>query len=402
MSGVLYFFALFLSAISTFANVTEEEAILWGRSGVSIAYMNEHYVNDKECHKNQTNLLGCVRALSTLSVLLESQDETKDKTVDDFKNYSFDARLRVFENSNNSINKKAQAAGVGINSFIVAARDAHGYVVPTDLHLVRTGSIKQVPQKQRPAQPDVRGQILTGTNQKKWIYIKIDSFSRDGTCEGFRSEYLRAAKQARFRALGLMLDVRNNLGGSVDETGCILGSMIGNFKEYLTIRDPATNELIKENSSYTTMISGLKIDIPIVVIVNSQSASASEILAGAIQDEERGWIVGERTYGKGTVQDRFTTPLPNLAAFKTVGRFHFRSGWSNQRTGILPDFTVISDTNTLRREVDKYPNTVAGFNRPPGVRAPSPSLHECVSKNERTLNTADAQLQKAAAVLSCM
>ena len=137
------------------------------------------------------------------------------------------------------------------------------------------------------------------------------------------------------KANGVILDIRNNPGGllssAVDVTDIFLDG-----GEILSVRDRDS-----QNSSIFTAESGDKVEgKPIVVLINGGSASASEILAGALQDHGRGIIVGTKSFGKGSVQT--ITPLgPKYGGLRlTTARYYTPSGRSIQAQGISPDIVV--------------------------------------------------------------
>ena len=132
---------------------------------------------------------------------------------------------------------------------------------------------------------------------------------------------------------GLIIDLRNNGGGSLQEAQKSVGLFIPTgpvvqVKSYKGI-DPIAD-----------MDPKVFYDGPLAVVVNRLSASASEIFAGAIQDYDRGIVVGERTFGKGTVQS--LQPLDHGKLKITLAKFYRISGESNQHQGILPDISFPS------------------------------------------------------------
>jgi carboxyl-terminal processing protease len=135
---------------------------------------------------------------------------------------------------------------------------------------------------------------------------------------------------------GLVLDLRNNPGGLLEQAVSVAGLFLdGGEVVSQRGRDPADVE--RYNARRGDILEGL----PMVVLVNNGSASAAEIVAGALQDRQRAEIVGVTSYGKGSVQTLF--PLRNGVdgALKlTTGRYFTPSGRSIQRTGIEPDLEV--------------------------------------------------------------
>jgi carboxyl-terminal processing protease len=146
---------------------------------------------------------------------------------------------------------------------------------------------------------------------------------------------------------GLILDLRNNGGGYLDSAIEIISEFIdsGNVVMYEEMGDGS-------RKTYKASNGGLAIDIPLVVLINQGSASASEITAGAIQDYERGTLVGETSYGKGSVQ--IWTPLThNQGAIRvTVARWLTPKERHISEIGITPDVTVEYTEEDFNNEVD--------------------------------------------------
>ncbi len=170
--------------------------------------------------------------------------------------------------------------------------------------------------------------VYIKTIDKKVLYVHVTSFDQK-VVEG-----VEKAMKEHSKAEGIILDLRNNPGGLLDqavglvdlfvEKGVIVsqkGKAKGENVEY---------KANKENSDTNT---------PIVVLVNGGSASASEIVSGALQDFNRSIIVGEKTFGKGSVQ--IVMPIGEDEALKlTVARYYLPSGRTIQAVGVTPDIIV--------------------------------------------------------------
>ncbi len=130
---------------------------------------------------------------------------------------------------------------------------------------------------------------------------------------------------------GIIVDLRNNGGGSLSEARTMTGLFID--------RGPVVQLRYKSNKVdvYTDRDPSVAYDGPLAVLVNRLSASASEIFAGAIQDFERGVIIGSQTFGKGTVQTIVPLPMNRGQLKMTQAKFYRISGESNQHRGIIPD-----------------------------------------------------------------
>lgn len=134
---------------------------------------------------------------------------------------------------------------------------------------------------------------------------------------------------------GLIIDVRSNSGGYLNVSVDLLSEFTADKRKAVIIRskDSAKNQVI-----YTSGRARLD-DVPVVVLVNGGSASASEIVAGAIQDWERGTLIGEQTFGKGSVQE--IRPLDDGAAIRiTVAKWNTPNDNNIDKEGILPDIEI--------------------------------------------------------------
>ena len=171
-------------------------------------------------------------------------------------------------------------------------------------------------------------------------YLRISNFQRNTTNElSTHIEELQETSPLR----GLILDLRNNPGGLLDqavsvsdlflEEGLIVYTRGRNKDQDLTFEAKADNTLGR---------------FPLVLLVNEGTASASEIVAGAVQDHRRGVIVGTNTFGKGSVQS--IIPLNDGAGLKmTTAHYYTPSGRSIQVTGITPDVTVKAQNSDLAK-----------------------------------------------------
>lgn len=133
---------------------------------------------------------------------------------------------------------------------------------------------------------------------------------------------------------GIIVDLRDNGGGSLHEVNTLIGLFIENGPT-VQVRDISGRVYINQDKDNETAYDG-----PLAVLVNRLSASASEIFAGAIQDYRRGIVVGTQTYGKGTVQSMM--PLSHGQITLTQQKFYRISGDSTQNRGVIPDIELPS------------------------------------------------------------
>lgn len=164
-----------------------------------------------------------------------------------------------------------------------------------------------------------------------FAYARITNF-QSHTTKDFRHELEVLQKKAALR--GLILDLRNNPGGLLNQAVGI--SDIFLQKGTIVSTKGRTED---QNMFFKAHKTGDDSNVPMVVLVNEGSASASEIVAGAIQDHKRGVIVGTRTFGKGSVQT--IIPLPDGSGLRmTTARYYTPDGRTIQALGITPDVEV--------------------------------------------------------------
>jgi carboxyl-terminal processing protease len=145
---------------------------------------------------------------------------------------------------------------------------------------------------------------------------------------------------------GLVLDLRNNPGGLLDQAVKVSGQFLNKGKLVVYTKGRKASN----NTEYTVRRSGGRTDFPMVVLVNRGSASASEIVAGALQDWERAIILGTPTFGKGSVQT--VVPLEDGSGLRlTTAKYYTPKGRSIQNTGIEPDIKVAAAT-IKRKKID--------------------------------------------------
>ncbi|MBR2273774.1 MAG: S41 family peptidase [Alphaproteobacteria bacterium] len=164
-------------------------------------------------------------------------------------------------------------------------------------------------------------------------YIRISSFTED-IDKAITDAINRAKKQLKNNFLGIVIDVRNNPGGLLDQAVAV-SDLFLEQGEIVSTRSRNEADTVK----FMANEGDIAKDLPIVVMINEGSASASEILAGALQDHHRAIILGEKSFGKGSVQT--VIPLRDYGAMRiTTARYYTPSGRSIQAKGIEPDIEV--------------------------------------------------------------
>lgn len=180
-------------------------------------------------------------------------------------------------------------------------------------------------------------------------YVRITTFSHHEVDMEFASAIQDIKKTLGRKLKGIVIDVRANSGGLVKEAMGICNNLLDGG---IMVSSKGRNK--EDNKDYTVTPTGLTKGIPIVILVDGGSASASEILAGAIQDQKRGLIIGANTFGKGTIQvylpfggefhkdgKVIKSPIKETHGIGlTIARYYTPSGKSIQGEGIIPDIIV--------------------------------------------------------------
>ncbi|MCM0020873.1 MAG: S41 family peptidase [Tagaea sp.] len=164
-------------------------------------------------------------------------------------------------------------------------------------------------------------------------YLRITSFTEQ-TEQGVRAAVARMREQLGNRFKGLVLDLRNNPGGLLEQSITVSDAFLERG-EIVSTRGRRADEAQRFNARAGDILNGL----PLVVLINGGSASASEIVAGALQDHRRAIVLGTKSFGKGSVQT--VRPVGNQGAIRlTTARYYTPSGRSIQAQGIDPDIVV--------------------------------------------------------------
>ncbi|MEK0081877.1 S41 family peptidase [Benzoatithermus flavus] len=182
-------------------------------------------------------------------------------------------------------------------------------------------------------------------------YIRLTTFNEQTSTE-MRDKFEDLKSKAKGKLTGLVLDLRNNPGGLLDQAVAVADAFLDKG-EIVSTRGRRSDSIQRFNARPGDIADNL----PMVVLINGGSASASEIVAGALQDQRRAIVMGTQSFGKGSVQT--IMPLPGNGAIRlTTARYYTPAGTSIQAKGITPDIEVhqanveqIDDTPD-RREAD--------------------------------------------------
>jgi carboxyl-terminal processing protease len=169
-------------------------------------------------------------------------------------------------------------------------------------------------------------------------YIRITAFNEQ-TTEGLRKAIVDISKQIpQDKLAGYVVDLRNNPGGLLDQAVSVSSTFMPRG-EVVSTRGRTAEETQRFTARGGDLIKGK----PLVVLINGGSASASEIVAGALHDHKRATLIGTRSFGKGSVQTIIPLGSGKGALALTTARYYTPSGQSIQAKGITPDIEVLQD-----------------------------------------------------------
>ena len=220
-------------------------------------------------------------------------------------------------------------------------------------------------------------------------YIRITSFN-DNTDTGVAKAITEIKKELGPKLKGYVLDLRNNPGGLLEQAIAVSDAFLDKG-EIVSTRGRNDKDTRRDNATKGDLADGL----PIVVLINGGSASAAEIVSGALQDHRRAVLLGTPSFGKGSVQT--VMPLPGHGAMKlTTARYYTPSGHSIQAKGIEPDILVEQAKIEKIDESDRYKESdlKGALANPEGdVKKPDDATQKDESKKDDKTKD-DYQLQR--------
>ena len=337
----------------------------WGE--LEKKFIEKNKINAKKMYYGA--IKGMVSSLEdpyTFFLTPEENKESKDDLAGKFEGIGAqlglqDSRIVIVAPLKNS---PAQRAGIKSGDFInkLDNQATKGWTLPQAVSKIRgpKGSKVSLTLERDSKEQDVtivREQIKVESvelsfekkNNQTVAYLKLNQFGDNTNVEWDRAVEEVAAKWQNGEIKGLIVDVRDNPGGYLDGSVYLASEFIPTGK--LVVKQTSTTQ---EERSYEVKRAGKLLDIPMVVLINKGSASASEILAGALRDYKRAKLVGEKSFGKGSVQE--ATNLKDGAGIHiTVAKWILPKGdWINAK-GIEPDISVENKTKegtTPNRESD--------------------------------------------------
>lgn len=220
-------------------------------------------------------------------------------------------------------------------------------------------------------------------------YLRVTTFS-DNTSKKLKEAIEKMTKQiGQDKLKGFVLDLRNNPGGLLDEAVAVTDLFLSQG-EIVSTRSRKPEDTVRFSAKTPDLTNGA----PLVILINEGSASASEIVAGALQDHKRAVIAGIKSFGKGSVQT--LRQIPDFGAVKiTTARYYTPSGHSIQAKGITPDVEI------PRGKLEEYPRLIGwgeenldnALASEDGKKAPEKILNE--DENKKDEKPKDYQLERA-------
>ncbi len=218
--------------------------------------------------------------------------------------------------------------GMGLDEAVNIMRGKKG--TPIDLMIVREGESK--PLSIHIIRDIIKIEsVYAKTIDENILYIRVTSFDKKVV-----ESVSTAIKKHKADTKGIILDLRNNPGGLLDQAVGLVDLFVDSG-DIVSQKGRDT----RENETYKAHADNTLTKVPLIVLVNGGSASASEIVSGALQDHKRGVILGTKTFGKGSVQ--VILPVTETDAIKlTVARYYLPSGRTIQAVGVTPDISVLA------------------------------------------------------------
>ena len=235
---------------------------------------------------------------------------------------------------------------IGINGLSIRGLSINDAVSKLRGPIGSKVTITVIRNKQEPFELEITRDIIKIRSVRHSIinnvgYVRLTTFS-ETTTKGMNSSINKIKKELGNKFQGLILDLRNNPGGLLNQSISVADSFL-NQGEIVSTKGRKNNDTSRVFAKKGDLIDGK----PLVVLINSGSASASEIVAGALKDHSRAIIIGTRSFGKGSVQS--IIPLKNGGGIRlTISKYYLPSGESISEIGVLPDIFVEEAGNNFK------------------------------------------------------
>lgn len=266
-------------------------------------------------------------------------------------------------------NSPAEKAGVKPGDFIIAVDDQSikGWTLPQTVSKIRGEKGTEVKLTLQRDSKEIkvaiiRDQIYVASveleyetiNGQKVAHARINQFGDDTNKEWSKASDEISEKYRNGEIAGMVLDLRDNPGGYLESSVFIASDFIPEGK--IVVKQEVSTG---DNRVYESMRAGQLLNIPVTVLINEGSASASEILAGALRDHKRAILIGQKSFGKGSVQEALDLK-DGAGLHVTIAKWILPNGdWINGK-GIEPAVTVenkIPEGNTITKQTDKQLQT---------------------------------------------
>lgn len=271
-------------------------------------------------------------------------------------------------------------AGMTLNEAVDKMRGRAGSKI--DITILREGETE--PLEMTIVRDVIKIRSVRSEKEGDVAYVRITSFSEQ-TAGNLKKEFLKQKKVIGKDLKGLVLDLRNNPGGLLDQAIEVSDALLDQGEIVSTRgRDP------KDAKRFNARKGDITDGLPIVVLINGGSASASEIVSGALQDHNRAVIMGTKSFGKGSVQT--VIPLPGDRAIRlTTSRYYTPSGRSIQAEGIAPDIVV---ENAKIEEVKSKGNGYSEANLPGHLEGDNEKKGKSVEQLKSSVKGKDGKKEK--------
>lgn len=185
-------------------------------------------------------------------------------------------------------------------------------------------------------------EALVASGRERVGYVRAPTFMSDHICEQVEAALERHTAQ---RARAMVLDLRGNSGGLVEQCVCVADLFLPAERPVAGLRELGASA---DTRSYKTERTAAS-EVPLIVLIDGDTGSAAELLAGALQDHNRAIVIGRRSFGKGTIQDAFEwSPELEVSIYRTIGHYTLPRGESPHLVGVVPDLPFASDGNEGR------------------------------------------------------
>lgn len=284
--------------------------------------------------------------------------------------------------------------GMTINDAVKLMRGKPGEKIT--LTIVRKG-------EKQPFSVDIVRDVIEIKNVKakyleqNFIYLRIARFQGNTTDKIKEALKKIRGKRKKSAIEGIVLDLRNNPGGLLTEAVSVSELFLEKDKVVVSIKGREKSSEIPYSSHTTDMFSGA----PVVVLINQGSASASEIVAGALQDHKRAIILGETSFGKGSVQKTFPLPGGKSAVKLTTALYYTPNERSIQAKGIVPDI-VVESNKVLKERKDVFGKGYSEADLSGHIEQPEDGKkggNKVPKKQQTNLAETDYQLHEALSLL---